>query len=227
MVSGTLRHIQQSAVIIRSGVNLGWNAGGDKFLRKETKWSAWLKSQTPVRRDKMTQPKFKLSELIEGVDFDSAENQTYLDLETGEILYISGDDRYVFDGGKEELESAPEWQRPHLESIWEILEKEDDLDPNRYLTLVDKFDFHEYRQMEKFIMALSSERLRDELDYAIRGKGAFRRFKDVLARHDLLDQWYAYKDAALKQFVVEWCEEEEIPFIDDTHPRKSNKPKNA
>jgi len=175
----------------------------------------------------MTQPKFKLSELIEGVDVDFPESATYLDLETGEILYISEDDRYVFGCGKEELGDAPEWQRPHLERIWEILEKEENLDPDRYRVLPGKFEFHEYRHMEYFIIDLPSEWLRDELDYAIRGKGAFRRFKDVLARHNLLDEWYAYKEAALKEFVVEWCEEEEIPFIDDTHPRKSNKPKNA
>jgi hypothetical protein len=173
-------------------------------------------------RYSMAKPGFKLSELIEGVDFDFPESSTYLDLKMGEILVISADDRYVFDGGKEELEEAPDWQRPHLERIWEILEIEDNLDPDHYRVLPGKFDFHEYRHMEHFIMDLPSECLRDELNCAIRGRGAFRMFKDTLARHDLLDQWYAYKEAALKQFVVEWCEEEDIPFIDDTKPPKIN-----
>jgi hypothetical protein len=170
----------------------------------------------------MKPPKFKLTELIEGVDFDFLESQTYLDLETGEILYINEDDRYVFNCGKEELDSAPDWQRPHLERIWEVLEKEDDLAPDRYRVLPGKFEFHEYLQMEEFITGLPSERLRDDLWYAIKGKGAFRRFKNALARHGLLNQWYTYRDAALKQFVVEWCEKENIPFLDDTQPPRTS-----
>ena len=36
---------------------------------------------------------------------------------------------------------------------------------------------------------------------AIRGRGAFRRFRN------LAEQWYDYKEKEQKQLAIEWCEE--------------------
>lgn len=44
---------------------------------------------------------------------------------------------------------------------------------------------NEYRMMEEFIYDLPAGRAQDALDAAIRGKGAFRRFKDRLYDFDL------------------------------------------
>ena len=45
-----------------------------------------------------------------------------------------------------------------------------------------QYDMNEYRMMEEFIYDLPAGRAQDALDVAIRGKGAFRRFKDRLCR---------------------------------------------
>ncbi len=49
--------------------------------------------------------------------------------------------------------------------------------------------------MEDFIDALDDEDLAERLAIAISGRGAFRRFKDVLGRHPgELEAWYAFSD---------------------------------
>ena len=44
------------------------------------------------------------------------------------------------------------------------------------------------------------------LDAAIRGKGAFRRFKDRLYDFDLQEKWYKYRDDCYEQIARDWCE---------------------
>ena len=49
--------------------------------------------------------------------------------------------------------------------------------------------------MEMFIAAVEDQDKADRLSIAIVGRGAFRRFKDVLTRWpDLLDRWYAFTE---------------------------------
>lgn len=52
-----------------------------------------------------------------------------------------------------------------------------------------------YRDMEAFIARLDNGRIADQLDRAIQGRGAFRRFKDTLARTpDLLEAWFSFSE---------------------------------
>lgn len=45
---------------------------------------------------------------------------------------------------------------------------------------------------------------------AISGNGAFRRFKDIIERYDIENQWYDYRDKSLKKLAVDWCNENNI-----------------
>jgi len=154
--------------------------------------------------------RIKLSTLIDEFSTQSEMIHSYLDKETGEIYFISEDDRFALE--HEEFE-PPEWQKKHLERIKPLL---DDPDPKRYICLPSEFDFHEYSVMEKFIASLSSTKVRESLWNAIKGRGAFRRFKDGINRFGITDQWYRYRDRAIEQFIIEWCEIEDIPYVDDT-----------
>lgn len=61
-------------------------------------------------------------------------------------------------------------------------ESADEIDenPERYFRLPTKFEINEYSIMEEFIWSLPEGRQQDMLERAIRGKGAFRRFKDTV-----------------------------------------------
>jgi predicted nucleotidyltransferase len=68
------------------------------------------------------------------------------------------------------------------------------------------------------------ERLQDRLWRAIRGRGAFRRFKDVLYAHSAKqERWYDFKDRRLEQRAIAWLAEEGIEPLPieaapDEHP---------
>jgi hypothetical protein len=63
----------------------------------------------------------------------------------------------------------------------------------------------QYRWMERFIQMLEDGELRDKLTAAIDGKGAFRRFKDVLMAHGPeRERWFAFRSERLRVFMEAW-----------------------
>jgi hypothetical protein len=105
------------------------------------------------------------------------------------------------------LDDYPEWQQDNIRIAKDFIENEDN-----YLALPDKFDFNEYQIMEKFSLSLQDQEASELLYSSIKGKGAFRRFKDAVQRLKLSDEWFAYRDAALRQLAIDWCESNQIPF---------------
>src|SRR4051794_19806972 len=67
------------------------------------------------------------------------------------------------------------------------------VDPG-YLRVDPVSSREQYRWMERFILMLEEGDLRDKLTQAIDGKGAFRRFKDVLMTFaSERERWFAFR----------------------------------
>ena len=157
----------------------------------------------------------KLSELIEALEFDSDERVTRVDLQNGCVVVVENSVIGAVEGGDDAaLQDLPDWEREQLEIARAIVEDSGE----RFVDAPDKFDFHEYRQMERFIGTVEDSEAAEQLWRAIKGKGAFRYFKDTANRLGLLKQWYQYRDEAVKQFVVEWAEAHQVPIVDDAKP---------
>jgi len=77
-----------------------------------------------------------------------------------------------------------------------------------------------YQDMADFADGISDERAGRRFARAIRGKGAFRRFKDELYEEypELLPAWYAFRDARAQRRAVEWLVDNDI--VDETQAQK-------
>lgn len=65
--------------------------------------------------------------------------------------------------------------------------------------------------MLDFIPSVSDKHLQQLLEVAIQGRGAFRRFKDVLARVPAEQQrWYAFQMERLNTRVRAWLADEGV-----------------
>ena len=65
----------------------------------------------------------------------------------------------------------------------------------------------QYRWMERFIPMVEDTPLRDQLTAAIDGKGAFRRFKDVLMSYNAeREKWFTFRSERLRVFMEAWLE---------------------
>ena len=159
----------------------------------------------------------KLSELIEALEFDSDEHATRVDLQNGCVVRLPPSLLAAVEEGDEDAaDSLADWEKEEVEIARAIVEDSGE----RFVAAPDKFDFHEYRQMERFIGTVQNTEAAEQLWRAIKGKGAFRYFKDTASRLGLLEPWYRHRDDAMKEFVVEWAEAKNVPYVDDLKDRK-------
>jgi hypothetical protein len=74
-----------------------------------------------------------------------------------------------------------------------------------YLRVEPVSSREQYRWMERFIPMVEEKPLSDLLTQAIDGKGAFRRFKDVLMAHGAeRERWFAFRSERLRVFMEAW-----------------------
>ncbi len=71
---------------------------------------------------------------------------------------------------------------------------------------VTQLGSHEaWQDMSDFIGQVEDGELAERLDRAIRGRGAFRRFKDILSGHeDLLRNWFRFAEDRQRGRAREW-----------------------
>jgi hypothetical protein len=148
----------------------------------------------------------KLNDIIEGLDFQSDEGHSFLDKKTGEVVSISDEEMQAAEDD-EPIEDFPDWQQDLVRIAKEIVDETGD-----YIDLPTKFDIDEYSIMGKFCLSLDDSEMSDDLYSAIKGSGAFRRFKDAIHEYDIADDWYKYRDNALKEIAIEWCQAKGIEF---------------
>lgn len=144
-------------------------------------------SRGPVRLD------LDWDALEVAVERNSPDTDSYLDLSTGRVITItSGDPEATLN---RQLVS---------ENI------------RNYLRVEPASSREQYRWMEKFVGSVSDEPLRDRLIISIDGKGAFRRFKDVLLAYPAeRERWFSYRAELLHWHIQQWLEQHDIKPTND------------
>jgi Uncharacterised protein family (UPF0158) len=122
------------------------------------------------------------------VERNSPDSDSYLDLTTGRVITI-------VDGDPE-----AELQRQHVaEAI------------RNFLRIEPASSREQYRWMERFVGSVVDEPLRERLVISIDGKGAFRRFKDVLLTYPAeRERWFTYRADLLHWHIQTWLEQHDI-----------------
>lgn len=149
----------------------------------------------------------KLKDIVEELSFQSDEVSSLLNTKTGDVVSVADEELRAAEN-EEPLENFPEWQRDAIRVAGEILETD------HYLALPTKYDIDEYSIMERFSRTVADDDMRDNLCDAIRGRGAFRYFKDKIHEYGISDDWYKYRDDALREIAIAWCEEKGIQYTE-------------
>src|SRR3954465_13627184 len=122
------------------------------------------------------------------VERNSPDTDSYLDLTTGRVLTItSGDPEATI----------------NRQAVSENIRNFIKIDPAS--------SREQYRWMEKFVGSVVDEPLRERLIISIDGKGAFRRFKDVLLAYPAeRERWFSYRADLLHWHISQWLEQNDI-----------------
>ncbi|MBA1147653.1 hypothetical protein H0Z60_11380 [Ectothiorhodospiraceae bacterium WFHF3C12] len=121
------------------------------------------------------------------------EVEAYLSLETGKVHL------QLEPGAVDDMEPLP-----------------DDIDDaDKYVAIPDKYHLDLGKDL---VFRFVSDYVPEDVG-TVRGmfsrKGAYRRFKDFLEDRGLLDQWYAYEEAAIERALREWCEYQGVALSDE------------
>jgi len=116
-------------------------------------------------------------------------NSAYISLETGQTYYVSGM------GDSDELPEDIYENEQYIE-----IPHKNELDLGKALVL-DFTSSHMPNELEK-------------VDSIFRKKGAYSRFKDLLERKGLLEEWYSFEDKRQNEALREWCKENKIKITD-------------
>lgn len=122
------------------------------------------------------------------VERNAPNTESFLDLTTGQVVTIvSGDPE------------APSKRYEVSENI------------RNYVRIEPASSREQYRWMERFVASVSEDPLRERLMISIDGKGAFRRFKDVLLAYPAeRERWFSYRADLLHWHIFNWLEEHKI-----------------
>ena len=89
---------------------------------------------------------------------------------------------------------------------------EDDEDDEFFIPLPTKEEVNDYQIMVNFTETIEDDKKRDWFENAIRGKGAFRRFRATLERFGMETAWYDFLEASHRELAIEWCEQHGIVY---------------
>jgi hypothetical protein len=83
--------------------------------------------------------------------------------------------------------------------------------------LIPKAESYEgYRDMQAFITTVEDDHLSELLEVAINGKGAFRRFKDVLLNYpEERERWFKFKDDRMEERALEWLDDIDVTLVEE------------
>jgi hypothetical protein len=127
------------------------------------------------------------------VERNSPDTDSYLDLTTGRVLTITTGDP---------------------EAAINRAAVSDNI--RNFLRVEPASSREQYRWMERFVGSVSDEPLRERLIISIDGKGAFRRFKDVLLAYPAeRERWFSYRADLLHWHIHNWLEQHEIQPTND------------
>jgi hypothetical protein len=175
----------------------------------------------------MRKVKVDLPELLAAYQMSFDEIEHFLDLETGRVVMVTDDassaaeqfaEEVDIDDGDDPRARLQQWLKDEgswceEELVWDALMVEQHFG-ERFIRVSAQESRDGYRDMADFAEAVGSKHLQDMLYVALNGKGAFRRFKDVLGGYpDEREQWFKFSEEKAKQRVLDWLESEEIEVV--------------
>jgi hypothetical protein len=150
----------------------------------------------------------RVNAVVEGMEMQSDDLHSFLHRPTGRIVTVS-DDALAAAEDDDEESATPE----EVADARRILAADEE-----YLELPDRFEIDEYHMMERFAESLADGHARDAALTSLRGRGAFRYFKDTVHRLGVAKSWYAYRDECYREVARAWCDDHGVECDDSAQP---------
>jgi uncharacterized protein UPF0158 len=150
-----------------------------------------------------------LKELVQELYTTHGGAAVYYDRFQGDFQIMTEDMEMLQDLSDEELAALPEHERADAEFVQNADEDE------RYVILPDQWEINQVRLLDRFAASIEDEALRRTFKDAVRGRGAFRRFRQLVQKHRLEDAWNRFETEGYAEIARDWLKEHDLPWRDD------------
>jgi hypothetical protein len=107
--------------------------------------------------------------------------------------------------GTTETEDLDAWDEELLAAAQSIMAESGPGESGRYVWVPPRESHQAYDTMVSFAESVEGDELQRLLAVALNGRGAFRRFKDVLYDYpDERERWFEMNDAELRTYATDW-----------------------
>jgi hypothetical protein len=148
--------------------------------------------------------------LVDEMDFQMEDYFTVVNKQTGEIVSVSRVILRLVEDDEIDIENHPDWEQDMIRQAIDMIENE-----MNYVEIPSRYEINEYDIMEDFSLGIEPSKLSDKLSRAIQGRGAFRRFKDLILELGVENQWHNYKKKRLREIAEKWCQVNGIDYASD------------
>ena len=135
----------------------------------------------------MVRVKFdEIEHAFQYVSFSESNNEVFLSRATGKLFYICDFDDSLSD------------------------ELPEDFEDGEYLSIPDKDELNLGRNLVREFSRGCSLEMQDKIEDCFKKRGAYRRFKNLLDRNDLLDKWHKFENKAERDAILAWCADNKV-----------------
>lgn len=150
--------------------------------------------------------------------------RSYLDLETGEVPFISRElwsecDALADRAYAEEVDfetvvagsGLSQWQQNAMPYTLRVIDGEG----TQFLRVPDDESYRAFEDMEDFVATVQVPGFVEQASRALEGRRPFRRFRDVLGGYpEIRERWFAFQSTRLRKRIRDWLEEEGVEALD-------------
>jgi hypothetical protein len=194
LVVASVREKEPSAspARVREGLFLRFY-GGDFAADERERIAAWLRRDDEERAMAPRKVPVDWDDLEMALTANPSDWTCYLDVRSGEVQMVSID-------------------RPGDGDEWPSEEKLGAGPAEEHLIPIEPLGSSvEYGWMAEFASSVGDTQLRDRLEVALDGRGAFRRFKNVLLDHPAeRERWFTFRNERLRETAWRWLAEHDI-----------------
>ncbi len=150
----------------------------------------------------------KLKHLVDEMEMIFDNYTTFYHSKSGKFYSISGE-AFIAVEDEEDISELGDDGIEEIDIANDIYENSSD-----YIELPDKYEINEYEMLDDFSVSVEDEQASRMLQIAIKGPGAFRRFRDMIRELNLEQEWYFFRDEKYKEKAIKWCHVNKLEYKD-------------
>ena len=149
--------------------------------------------------------KVELNDVIEAIEFENELLNHFYNKKTGVIIYKEDFTTASYKAEDiKKLDKLEEWERELVINLNDLEEN-----PEDYIQLPVKDESYELNIMKEFCNSFSDVSIPDKIENE-------EDLKKIIQEKNLLCEWYDYREYREREIAIEWCNEHNIEYINES-----------